>query len=260
MLPKPKHLEAQYGAQFQDLSIVEAYPNRPPYPLETFEILTALIQDEPRAVLDIGCGTGDIARLLVNLVERVDAVDISQPMLTKGRQLPNGDNVRLRWICSSVEEATLASSYALITAGESLHWMEWQIVLPRFRQLLTSHGYLAIVGRAEQPIPWRDELFKLLAEFTTNKDYQPYNVVDELEKRQLFRRMGQRQTSPTPFSQSIPAYIEAIHSRNGFSRERMTPTAVATFDAQYHALLKQHCPDGYVHLEVIGTIDWGIPL
>ncbi len=260
MLPKPKHLEAQYGAQFQDYSIVEAYPNRPPYPPETFEILTGLIRDEPRAVLDIGCGTGDIARPLVDLVERLDAVDISAPMLAKGRLLPNGDNARLNWICSSVEAATLAPPYALITAGESLHWMEWEIVLPRFRQLLTPNGYLAIVGRAEQPIPWREELFKLIAEFTTNKDYQPYNVVDELEKRQLFRQLGRQQTSPTPFSQSIPAYIEAIHSRNGFSRERMTTIAASTFDAKYRTLLEQHCPDGFVHLEIIGTIDWGVPL
>ena len=34
MLPKPKHLEAEYGAQFSDPSVASAYRFRPPYPVK----------------------------------------------------------------------------------------------------------------------------------------------------------------------------------------------------------------------------------
>src|SRR6478736_3182355 len=113
MLPKPKHLEPQYGAQFQDGSVVEAYPMRPPYPPEVFQILLGVIEDEPRIVLDLGCGTGDIARNLAPHVERLDAVDPSPAMLAKARSLPGGDDPHLHWIETTAEEFDYPTRYSL---------------------------------------------------------------------------------------------------------------------------------------------------
>src|SRR5690242_7654573 len=116
MLPKPAHLEVRYAEQFQDQSIVRAYQHRPAYPAEIFSTLAGLITGEPRVVLDIGCGTGDVARPLANLVGRVDAVDFSKAMLERGRTLPGGDNPKLKWVFGRVEEVPLEPSYKLITA------------------------------------------------------------------------------------------------------------------------------------------------
>src|SRR5947209_7119795 len=115
MLPKPKHLGVEYAVQFQDQSIVDAYQYRPPYPAELFEILLSLISDEPRTVLDVGCGRGDVARQLVEHVQRVDAVDFSRSMLERGKQLPYGDHPQLHWIFGRVEDVALHPPYALIT-------------------------------------------------------------------------------------------------------------------------------------------------
>src|SRR4051812_48319671 len=116
MLPKPAHLETRYAEQFQDPSIVTAYHHRAPYPAEVFNMLVGLIPKGPRVVLDIGSGTGDVARPLAKLVDRVDAVDISRPMLDKGRSLPGGDNPKLNWIFGRVEDTPLNPPYNLITA------------------------------------------------------------------------------------------------------------------------------------------------
>ena len=78
MQPKPEHFGSYYAEAFKDQQVVEAYRHRPPYPQEVFTILAALVLGEPRPVLDVGSGSGDIARPLVELVERVDAVDLSQ--------------------------------------------------------------------------------------------------------------------------------------------------------------------------------------
>src|SRR6478735_11388399 len=102
--PKPKHLAPEYGAQYQDRSVAAAYPSRPPYPAETFAVLSGLIADASLAVLDVGCGTGDIARRLAPLVERVDAVDVSAAMIAQGRQQPGGDAPNLHWMQATVEE------------------------------------------------------------------------------------------------------------------------------------------------------------
>ena len=63
---------------------MDRYHLRPAYPPETFALLNELIVDELRVVLDVGCGPGNVARPMAEYVERVDAVDISLPMLVRG--------------------------------------------------------------------------------------------------------------------------------------------------------------------------------
>jgi 2-polyprenyl-3-methyl-5-hydroxy-6-metoxy-1,4-benzoquinol methylase len=110
---------------FQDRSVAAAYRLRPPYPPETFEVLAGLLADGPRVALDVGCGDGAIARPLAPLVDRVDAVDASAAMIEAGKGLPGGGHPRLRWIIGRAEDAPLRPPYALVTAGSSLHWMDW---------------------------------------------------------------------------------------------------------------------------------------
>ena len=259
MLPKPEHLSDAYASQFSDPSVAAAYPTRPPYPPATFRILVDLITTTPRAVLDIGCGTGDIARGLVPLVERVDAVDISTPMIALGRSLPGGDDPRLRWILGRAEEAELDPPYALVTAGESIHWMQWDVLLPRLGRLLAPGGVLALVGRTGDRVPWHEAMPALLARFSTNRDYQPYNIVDELVQRRLFTPLGQERTDPITVQQSVEDYVESFHSRNGFSRDRMAPEEAAAFDRELAALAEPFAVDGLLTFQVAGELIWGSP-
>ncbi|TME92685.1 MAG: class I SAM-dependent methyltransferase [Chloroflexi bacterium] len=90
MLPKPELYSSHYGTWFQDPLVVAAYPARPPYPESAIRLLAELAVDQPRRVLDIGCGTGDISRRLAQLVECVDAVDASERMLAAGRRACGG--------------------------------------------------------------------------------------------------------------------------------------------------------------------------
>ncbi|SRR6266478_8104946 len=145
MQPKPEDFSTYYAETFKDHHVVDAYRYRPPYPDEVFTILAGLITDEPRTVLDVGAGSGDIARRLVDFVERVDAVDFSQNMIEMGKQLPNGDHPHLHWIYGKVEEVPLSPPYALITAGSSIHWTEWGHSIPT----LSCHAHLQRLPRAD---------------------------------------------------------------------------------------------------------------
>lgn len=259
MLPKPAHLGDAYAAQFSDPSVVAAYPHRPPYPPATFPILAGLIGTAPRTVLDIGCGTGDIARHLAPLVDRVDAVDISAPMIDLGKRLSGGDDPRLRWILGRAETATIDPPYALVTAGESLHWMQWDVLLPRLRWLLVPDGVLAIVGRSSVAEPWRDALPAFFARFSTNRDFQPYDLVDELVTRRLFTPRGEAETEPVAVRQSVATYVETLHSRNGFSRDRMAPEQAAACDRELTEIVTPFAVDGHLILATTARITWGAP-
>lgn len=259
MEPKPNHLALKYAEQFLDSSIVEVYNYRPPYPDEAIDKLVSLITDEPRTILDVGCGTGDLCRRLVNKVERVDAIDFSRAMIDKGKTLLDGGHTHLHWIYGRVEEVELHPPYALITAGESLHWMEWPIVLPLFRRILTPHGYLAIVERGTERNPWDENLKTLIDRFSTNRDYRPYDLVEELEQRHLFQKHGSICTHPVPFFQSAEEYIDSIHSQNGFSRERMSKEAARIFDEEVRKMLAPFQQDRQLKLFVTSHITWGTP-
>ncbi len=259
MLQKPKHFSSEYAEQFKDQSVVEAYRFRPPYPSEVFDILAELVRDEARHVLDVGCGSGAIARYLADRVNSLDAVDFSHYMIETGKQLPNGDNPRLRWLQGRVEDVRLNPPYDLITAGESLHWMDWNIVLPRFHELLAPGAYLAIIEPRTQPDPWT-LLHEIILHYRTNKDkWQAYNMLEELEHHGLFQKAGEKVTAPVAFTQSIDDYIESYHSRNGFSRERMSTEQATAFDHEAREALLRTYNDGIIPLRVATSIVWGIP-
>lgn len=258
--PKPRHLERDYAEQFQDPSVVEAYAARPPYPDETFDVLDVLLEGQPRIVLDAGCGTGSVARPLAERVDRVDAVDFSEGMIAAGRTLPGGDRPNLRWTVADVETAPLEPPYGMITAGQSLHWMDWDVVMPRFVDALTETGSLVLIYHEFVQAPWDADLRALTARYSTNRDYAPYDPVEELETRGVFEKHGERRTGFVPLVSSLDRYVESFHSANGFSRDRMTPEAAAEFDEAVRELVLARLPGGHLETAYAASIVWGRPL
>jgi SAM-dependent methyltransferase len=259
MVQRPEHLAAEDAAAFQDPSVAAAYQHRPPYPPELFDLLASLITTEPRRVLDVGCGSGEIARHLARRVEWLDAVDFSRPMIEAGQRLPGGDHPRLRWRHGRVEEVMLDPPYALVTAGASLHWMDWGVVLSRFQAVLAPGGYLAIVEQRTTPDPW-SALGELIPRYRTDAyRARPVDIIDELERHGLFRKVGEQVTATTPFAQSVDDYIESYHSRSGFSRERMGLERAEAFDREARRMLLAAHSDGVVALQVSASVVWGVP-
>ena len=192
MLPEPQDVRTFYADTFKDRRVVDAYRHRPPYPDEVFAILASLLTDEPRTILDVGAGSGDLARRLVEVARRVDAVDFSEHMIEQGKQLPNGAHPHLRWSYGKVEEVPLSPPYALITAGSSIHWMEWERAFPLFRSALTPHGSLALVYRRTLPMPWDADVRKLRVQFSAHPSARPSHVVEEVETRGFFHKQGEK--------------------------------------------------------------------
>src|SRR5688572_9398061 len=168
MPPKPKQWSREYASIFQDPSVVAAYAYRPSHPPETFAFLAGLIPPTTpsRTVLDAGCGTGFIARALAPYVDRIEAIDISPGMVATGQALPGGADPRIVWSVGSLETTPLQGPYALIVAGDSMHWLAWETVFPRFRAHLVSDGYLALVSVDSLPNPWDERVGPILARYS----------------------------------------------------------------------------------------------
>lgn len=257
MEAKPKGWAAEYGAWFEQPSAVERYHLRPPYPKETFDLLASLAAGPPRAVLDAGCGPGDLARGLAPLVDRVDAVDRSAAMIARARSLPSG---RIRWIQAAIEDAALEPPYALIVAGDSIHWFDWRTAFRRFRDVLLPSGWLAVVEREWLRDPRvRERLRPVYARHGANPDFAPLDPVQELERRGLFERAGSRTTSPAPWTPTADELVGCHHSQAGFLLEKMRDPAA--FDAEVLAAVHELVParGGRFQLDVVSTVTWGRP-
>jgi ubiquinone/menaquinone biosynthesis C-methylase UbiE len=235
-------LRIERASRYKDISVAEAYLFRPPYAPETFEILANLIQDSPKIVLDVGCGNGTIARNLVYLVDRVDAIDFSSPMIEVGKTLPNGNHPNLRWILSQVEDAELNPQYSLITAGQSLHWLDLDRVFSRFREILVPDGYVAIIEVAEEKenLPWRNELKNIIKKYSTNPDWKPFDYVDEMERNNLFQKYGEKTTGTVLFEQNIDEYVKSFHSMSSLARKAMGEENADRFDDEVKKLITNY--------------------
>ncbi|GCE21876.1 class I SAM-dependent methyltransferase [Dictyobacter kobayashii] len=258
MPPEPNHLQAKEATRFQEQSIVDNYQYRFPYPPETFSILADLLKDHPYAVLDAGTGLGDLARPLAALVDRVDAIDLSSPMTRKGRSLPGGHHPNLRWTTGAIEQVKLRPPYSLITAGDSLQWMDWDIVLSRFASALTPHGTLALVSRQEL---WPASIQQLLEHYAIPPTPSPFDLAKELERHHLFQPQGEHTTQAITYTDTEEKILAALHAQISLSPQRMPTTAnITAFNQNVHDLLAPQSQNGQLKIQYTATITWGKPL
>ncbi len=256
--PASRETGVPLAAAFTHPGVARAYRHRPPYPDEVFEILDGLITDRPRTVLDLGAGEGALARPLARRADHVDALDISAAMVAEGRQRPGGDAPNLRWIIGAAETAPLGGPYALVTAGASLHWMNWRPTLARLRAVLTGSAFLAIVEHGYHDPPWRDSLNPVIARHSRSPGYDPaFSLVGALSAAGLFDVDGYAATPPQPFPQRTEDYIEQFHSTSSLAREWMPPEEAAAFDREVSAVVAPFAADGVLDTRIVAQITWG---
>jgi ubiquinone/menaquinone biosynthesis C-methylase UbiE len=238
--------------------VASAYQYRPPYPDMVFDVLTGLISDTPRTVLDLGAGEGALARPLAARVDQVDAVDISAAMIEEGRRRPGGGAPNLRWILGGAETAPLDGPYVLVTAGASMHWMRWRETLDRLAPVMTDGAFLAIVEHGHQNPPWDPELNQVIARYSRGTDFDPaFRLADALAATGLFGKVGQISTPPTPFRQRTVEFIEYLHSTSSLAREWMTPEEAAAFDRAATEVIAPHEVAGWLDTTVVAEVTWG---
>lgn len=258
MKPKPSGLGPEYGAQFGHVSVARAYAHRVPYPSEVFAFLGALQPDGPGRVLELGCGSGDLTGGLAPHTRSLDAVDPSEAMLAVARQRYGDSLLGITWHAVSAEAFHYAGPYSLVVTAGSLHWMDWEVVLPHITSSTAPHGHLAIVDRGRQLPEQLDRgLRDLIPQYSTNQDYEPYDLVYELEDRGLFQTAGRREFVGHELRQSVSEFVESIHSQNGFSRDRMSKESADEFDRRVGELVRPHLRRGALDTPTGASVVWG---
>jgi SAM-dependent methyltransferase len=253
---KPRGLERHHAEQFCDAAVVDAYASRPPYPAALDPLFIELAGGPDAHLLDLGCGTGELARRLAPQLRAITAVDQSERMIARARTLPGGAAANISWAVGRAEEVALTGPFSAALAAQSFHWFDWAVLVRRLAEWLPTRR-LILTERKETGTPWAETLARLYRRFSTNQDFEAFDLVDELVARRYLTVEGRLTPRPDPFPQPIDDYVTSLHSQNGFSRDRMAPADAQAFDDAVRAAVAPHARDGVLTLPIVTRVVWG---
>lgn len=123
---------------------------RPGYPRELVEFVVATAGiGAGAAVLEVGCGTGQLTEHLAGTGLEVTAIDIGTSMVAAARQRLAGTPVALQVV--AFEELDVpSSSFDLIISGAAFHWIDPEVRFVKSARLLRPGGWLAVAGNSDR--------------------------------------------------------------------------------------------------------------
>jgi SAM-dependent methyltransferase len=110
-------------------------------------VVLAAVPDRCDSALDVGCGTGRLARELRHVVPCVTGIDRDDQSIAVARARDAAGDIEYR--CGDFLDLPLRpGGFGLITAVASLHHMDAAAALNRMREQLRPGGTLVIIGLA----------------------------------------------------------------------------------------------------------------
>jgi len=101
------------------------------------------------AVLEVGCGTGQLTEALAPLGFALTAIDIGASLTEVARERVTGDGVA--FLAVSFEELDAGpGSFDLIVSGAAFHWVDPEVRFRKAARLLRPGGWLAVAGYEER--------------------------------------------------------------------------------------------------------------
>ncbi|MGH2600594.1 MAG: class I SAM-dependent methyltransferase [Dehalococcoidia bacterium] len=230
---------------------------RPAYPRWLFELIVERFGlDGSGRLLDLGCGTGEIAVPLSRHVEEVVALDISAEMVEEARAHAEREGVtNVRWLVLPAEATgPEMGTFRLITAGSAFHWMDRAEVLRRGQALLAPGGGIALAGfvgttfwRSE--VPWERAIVRVIQRWlgperragqgTFPWDHRPH---EEVLAASSFERVeiGERHVRHVWTIDTLAGYLYST----SFSSPALLGDNKAALEADLRETLRQLSPEG----------------
>jgi trans-aconitate 2-methyltransferase len=127
------------------------------------ELLDRVPLASPMAIYDLGCGSGEVTRIIAERwpSATVYGIDNSNEMLTQAAAEPG----KIRWINSDIRKWAPDEPPDLIYSNATLHWVEaHQELFPRLVGCLNAGGCLAV----QMPLSWEAPSHRLMRETLAN--------------------------------------------------------------------------------------------
>lgn len=234
----------QFGRRAEDYRV-----HRAGFPSSLFERLTALgIGSEGQEIIDLGTGTGSLARGFARRGCRVIGIDPDFRMLEQARLLDHEAGVRIDYRQGRAEQTGLAEHSAdVVGAGQCWHWFDRPAAAAEVARILRPDGHVLIAHFNWVPMPGNVvELTEHLIEtHNPNWKYGGHIGVHPRWLRDL-GEAGYRELESFSYDVSTPYTHEGWRGRIRASAGvggTLDEPQVAAFDQALEALLASDFPD-----------------
>jgi SAM-dependent methyltransferase len=235
--------------------------HRAGFPEQFFDRLSAIGVIRPGlTALDLGTGTGTIARGFARRGLHVIGLDKSEALMEAAKQLDAEAHVGVRYVKAAAESTGLgAGTFDLVTAGQCWHWFERERAAVEARRVLKLGGRLVIAHFDWIALPGNmvDATENLIRAF--NSEWSLWGGTGMYP--QWLRDMataGFREIESFTFDLDVPYSHEAWRGRIRASAgvgASMPPEKVERFDIELAKILRERFPEPMTALHrVFGAI------
>ncbi len=199
-------------------------------------------------LLDLGTGTGSLARGFARRGLEVTGLDPSKPLLAQAKRLDREAGVTVRYVVARAEDTGLPpASFEVVTAGQCWHWFDRPAAAREARRLLIDGGRIVlahfdwlplsgnVVEATERLILEHNPEWRGAGGFGIHARHLPNLTLAGFEQLTTF-------SFDQPVSYSHAAWRGRIRASAGIAAS-LPPDHVARFDADLAALLSREFPD-----------------
>lgn len=214
--------------------------------LETMGVLRV-----PMRAVDLGTGTGNVARELAIRGLDVTAVDLSAPMLAQAQAMDRNAGLSVRYVNAAANDTGLESeSFDLVTASTCWHWFNRPAAARESRRLLVRDGHLVIAEMDFVRIPGGPiaALDRLMCDF----HHISNEVLAKLRRRATFNwpfwlddlvQAGFRGFEAFSYELEVPYSHEALRARIRASAgvgASLNSDQIEAFEREFGAILEKN--------------------
>jgi SAM-dependent methyltransferase len=226
--------------------------HRAPYaPAALDYIVAAFGLSAGSRVLDLGCGPGTIAIPLSRTGAEVLAVDCDAAMLNEGRRLAVDRGAGcIDWRIGRAEDLLPGlRGFHLAILGQSLHWMDRDLVLSQLAEAIEDGGALVIFdeGRRRPQESWDPVALRVVAKYLGHRGRHPLKHPESahapsLARSRCFASFTVREF-PFAIIRDLASILGCVYSAVSATRP-MFGGRVAAFEAELSEALLRLEPSG----------------
>ena len=125
------------------------------FPTELFVRLASMgVGRSGQRLLDLGTGTGTLARGFARRGASVVGIDPAEPLLLEARRLAAREGVQVDFLVGRAEDIDAPDgAFEVVTAGQCWHWFDRPAAAAECRRVLVANGTLVICYFDWLPVP-----------------------------------------------------------------------------------------------------------
>ena len=229
---------------------------RPGYPRSFYERITSLGIGLPgQRVLDLGCGTGNLAREFARRGCKVTGVDISEVQIAAAKRLSAEEGLIGDFLVRPAENTQLSGrSFGVISAAQSWLYFDRDRIVAEVKRLLVPGGRLMTchIGWLPRQDPVAKQTEELILKH--NPDWTAAGLSGEVPACPPWIGDDFRVTAFFVYQEPIPFTRESWRGRIRACRAvgaEMADGEIAAFDAELDSLLRKTVPETFTVLHWI---------